>query len=57
VYTLNSGLTDSYSTLAEGRWCSLRSSSISHAWLHPWSYQPVIPLQAIEIASTGATVE
>ena len=41
----DNGLTDTYSTVVDGRSCSLHCRSFGHAWVHPWSYQPVIPLQ------------
>jgi len=45
THTLQAGLTYTYSTLADGRSCTLHCRSVAHASVHPWSYQPVIPLQ------------
>jgi len=36
LYTPDSGLTDTYSTLADGRSCGLHCRSFGHACLHPW---------------------
>jgi len=40
--TPDNGLTDTYSTIGS---VSLDCRSFDHAWVHPWSHQPVIPLQ------------
>jgi len=36
LYTPDSGLTDTYSTLADSRSCDLHCRSFGHAWLHRW---------------------
>jgi len=36
LYTSDTGLTDTYSTLADGRSRGLHGRSFGHAWLHPW---------------------
>jgi len=36
VYTPHSCLTDTYSTLVDGRSRGLHCRSIGHAWLHRW---------------------
>jgi len=42
---LDIGLTDTYSTLADGRSCSPYCSLFGHTGLHSWSNRHVIPLQ------------
>jgi len=34
--TPDSGLTDTYSTLADSQSCGLHCRSVDHAWLHQW---------------------
>jgi len=44
LYTPDS-LQDTYSTVVDGRSCSLHCRSFGRAWMRRWSYDPVIPLQ------------
>jgi len=44
LQTVVSNFKDTYFTVVNGRSCSLHGRSFAHAWVHPCSYKPVIPL-------------